>query len=127
MSHRAIQFIMAIIVASGCMAREDPGVEVRIRNDSDGEAVSSVQLRYAGGARSIGELTPGETGEALIHVSDESSLVLSYACCNGVEVEQVVDVYIEPKYEGAIEIRIDRDEVSWRSSARPAKLRAWLN
>lgn len=86
-----------------------PGVIVDIKNEMKIPA-KNVELKYSGGKFVIDILNPGTSREFRVKPVSESDLALSYMNIEGKTVIFNVEVYLEPRYSGEIEIMLKQND-----------------
>lgn len=105
----AISAISLLILSVFLLFQFRSGIRVTILNTGQ-TSIHSVVLHVTGNSYSIGDLAPGDSGEATVTSAGESTLKIEFADADGKKQQLDAGVYLEPGYRGTIRVSI-RDGV----------------
>jgi hypothetical protein len=93
-------------------------VKVTLTNQTN-ETLHNSSLAYTGGELKLDTLAGQESHVFQIMPTSETDLTLRYFDSSGIEHSKLIDVYIEPGYQGSLVIYINSDNVQWVSNINP--------
>jgi hypothetical protein len=111
-----VLLIILGLVVAGIFLNDPKGVQVTVVNQGQ-NPITDVRLTFTGGSHDIGDLPPNEPVQFNLEPSGESSVTVSFSDSLGNSQSRLVDVYVEPGYDGTLLIFIDGDigEVAWEA------------
>lgn len=105
-TYRLFWLVMLSFATVGFTACRDPGVVIRIKNESRG-TISNVQVVALGRAELFGEIALHGEVARTIKPTGDSSLEVIFINADGNVVRRRVDVYVSRGFSGEITIEID--------------------
>ena len=84
------------------------GIIVEFTNQSNVN-IKSVFIEYTGGTIQIDDLKKGQRKVIKIKPIGESGIKLNIHLVNGMKINHLLDIYLEPSYSGKIEIILNKD------------------
>ena len=110
---RVLAVVLIGFSLGACCFLFPAGVKVNVTNEGS-EPISDLKINFKGGNKTLSELGVGSTHEFIVKPPGESDIIVSFLDARGNARNYKVDVYIETRSQGRIDIKVDRlGNVRW--------------
>lgn len=106
--------ILLLILAGIAGTQLHRGIRVIVTNTGQ-SPIRSVVLHVTGNSYSLGDIAPGATKEATVNSTGESDVAVEFEDAIATRLRQDVGVYIEPGYQGTIQLSIKGGQIDRKS------------
>lgn len=107
------KFIRVLAVAligfglGACCLPFSGGVNVDVTNEGS-TPIANLKISFTGSERTLSKLGAGSTHEFRVQPTGESDITISFLDANGSTHSHGDIVYLEPNYQGRVDIKVDR-------------------